>query len=146
MYERWTARKLRKCQLAILAGQSYISSMEKGPEQYWRTALAEGRFLVQKSRSTGLHVFPPRVMTSATTEDDLHWVEASGHGTVYAVTVISPKPPADAYAVVLVDLAEGPRLMSHVEGRAAADVHIGMAVTARIKQTSDGPLLVFDPA
>jgi uncharacterized OB-fold protein len=78
--------------------------------------------------------------------DALEWVEASGRGTVYAVTVISPKPPAEPYNVVLVDLEEGPRMMSRIEGVAAADVIIGMAVQARIGVQEDGEaILVFDP-
>jgi uncharacterized protein len=120
--------------------------MEKGPEQHWRSALAEGRFLLQKSRTTAQHFFPPRVMSGSTADNDLQWVEASGHGIVYSVTAISPKPPNEPYAVVLVDLAEGPRLMSRVEGVAAADVFIGMAVKARISKNAEGALLLFDPA
>ena len=77
----------------------------------------------------------------------LEWVEASGKGTVHSVTMISPKPPAEPYNVVLVDLAEGPRMMSRLEGLAAADVTIGMAVQARISVQEDGePILLFDPA
>jgi uncharacterized OB-fold protein len=116
------------------------------PEAHWRDALAGGRFLLQRSRSSGAHIFPPRVMAPGTGADDLDWVEASGAGTIYSVTVISPKPPAEPYPVVLVDLAEGPRVMSRVEGVPAHDVTIGMAVTARMADGEDGPLLVFDPA
>jgi uncharacterized protein len=85
-------------------------------------------------------------MAPGTGADDLEWVEASGAGTVYSATVISPKPPAEPYNVVLVDLAEGPRVMSRVEGVAAAEVRIGMAVKARIAEREDGPILLFDPA
>ena len=42
---------------------------------------------------------------------------ASGAGTVYSVTVVHPRPPDEPYNVVLVDLAEGPRMMSRVVGR-----------------------------
>lgn len=117
-----------------------------GPEAQWRSALAQGRFLLQKSKSSGAHIFPPRTMTPGTGTDDLEWVNASGLGTVYSVTVISPKPPADAYAVVLVDLDEGPRMMSRVEGLAARDVTIGMRVKARIAVENEEPLVLFDPA
>jgi uncharacterized OB-fold protein len=36
--------------------------------------------------------------------------------------------------------------MSRVEGVKATDVQIGMAVKARVAETDDGALLVFDPA
>lgn len=116
------------------------------PEAEWRAHLAEGRFMIQRSRSTGNHVFYPRVMEPGTGAEDLEWVEASGEGVVHAVTVVRKKDPADSYTVVLVDLAEGPRLMSRVDGVPVDTVKIGMAVRARIIEEGDRPLLVFVPA
>jgi uncharacterized protein len=121
-------------------------SEQTSPEAQWRDALTKGEFLLQRSRSSGEFCFPPRVMAPGTGADDLEWVPASGAGTIYSVTLISPKPPANPYAVVLVDLAEGPRVMSRVEGIAAGDVQIGLAVQARVAQSEDGPILLFDPA
>jgi uncharacterized OB-fold protein len=116
------------------------------PEAKWRAHLAAGRFMIQRSRSTGGYVFYPRVAEPVTGAQDLEWVEASGDGTVHAVTVIRKKDPADSYTVVLVDLAEGPRLMSRVDGLPVDDVKIGMAVRANIINEGDKPLLVFVPA
>jgi uncharacterized protein len=115
-----------------------------GPEAFWRAALAEGRFLLQKSASDGRYVFPPRTQASGT--NDLKWVNAKGTGSVYSVTLISPKPPLEPYNVVLVALDEGPRLMSRVEGVSSLDVKIGMRVKARIEEKNSAPILVFDPA
>lgn len=116
------------------------------PEAEWRAHLAQGRFMIQRSRSTGGYVFYPRVAEPATGAQDLEWVEASGDGTVHAVTIIRKKDPVDSYTVVLVDLAEGPRLMSRVDGLPVDDVKIGMAVRASIISEGDKPLLVFVPA
>jgi uncharacterized OB-fold protein len=116
------------------------------PEAEWRAHLATGRFMIQRSRSTGGHVFYPRIMEPGTGADDLEWVEASGQGVVHAVTVIRKKDPADSYNVVLVDLAEGPRLMSRVDGIGPDDVKIGMPVRASIINQGEAPLLVFVPA
>ena len=116
------------------------------PEAEWRAHLALGRFMLQRSRSTGGHVFYPRIAQPGTGADDLEWVEASGAGTIHAVTVVRKKDPADSYSVVLVDLAEGPRLMSRVDGIAVDEVKIGMAVRASIISEGDKPLLVFVPA
>lgn len=116
------------------------------PEAEWRAYLAEGRFMIQRSRSTGGHVFYPRIMEPRTGAEDLEWVEASGDGTIHAVTVVRKKEPADSYNVVLVDLAEGPRLMSRVDGIGVDDIRIGMTVRARIVNEEDKPLLVFVPA
>jgi uncharacterized protein len=118
----------------------------QGPEAYWRAELAAGRILVQRSRSSGAHIFPPRVMAPGTGIDDLAWVEIAGGGTVYSVTMISPKAPLEPYNVVLVDLDEGPRMMSRVDGVAAREVTIGMRVKARIGSKDDAPIVLFDPA
>lgn len=122
------------------------------PEAEWRAHLAAGRFMLQRSRSTGAWVFHPRIAAPGSGVEDLDWVEASGEGTVHAVTVVRRKDPAENYNVVLVDLAEGPRLMSRVDGAAPDAVTIGMKVRARIlpdgDPTKDGAraLLVFVPA
>lgn len=116
------------------------------PEAEWRAHLASGRFMIQRSRSSGGHVFYPRIAEPGTGAQDLDWVEASGRGTVHAVTVVRKKDPADSYNVVLVDLDEGPRLMSRVDGLAPDEVKIGMAVQAQIVSEQDRPLLVFVPA
>ena len=91
-------------------------------------------------------MFYPRIAEPRTGADDLDWVDASGLGTVHAVTIVRKKDPADSYNVVLVDLAEGPRLMGRVDDVQLEDVKIGMAVRARIINQGDQPLLVFVPA
>src|SRR3546814_11356318 len=106
---------------------------DEAPEAVWRAALAEGRFLLQRAQSTGTRCFPPRVMEPGTGETDLEWVEAMGTGTVYSVTVIGRKPPAAPYHVALIDLDEGPRLMSRVEGMAdRKSVVSGKSVSVRV--------------
>lgn len=115
------------------------------PEAEWRAHLAKGRFMIQRSRSTGAHIFYPRVMEPGSGATDLEWVEASGNGTVHAVTVVRRKDPADSYNVVLIDLAEGPRLMSRIDGISVDAVTIGMAVRASIVNEGDRPMLVFVP-
>jgi uncharacterized OB-fold protein len=115
-----------------------------GPEQEWREALRSGRFLIQRARASGGYFFPPRVAEPGTGDRDWEWVEASGEGAVYSVTTVHPKPPEDAYDVILVDLAEGPRMMSRLDGGGKA--WIGMKVRARIAGEAGDRLVVFDPA
>lgn len=115
-----------------------------GPEQEWREALGEGRFLLQRGRTSGRHFFPPRVAEPGSGTRDWDWVEASGDGTVYSATLVHPRPPEAPYNVVLVDLVEGPRVMGRVTGLEA--VPIGIAVRARIDVSGDEPLILFDPA
>jgi len=116
------------------------------PEQDFFAHLAAGRFMIQRSRSTGGYVFYPRVAEPGTGATDLDWVEASGRGTVYSTTTIRQKPPTPNYNLALIDLEEGPRMMSRVDGIAPDEVRIGMAVAARVVREGDQSLVVFVPA
>lgn len=116
------------------------------PEVDFLKFLEQGSFRIQRSRSSGRHIFYPRVAEPLTGSTDLEWVEASGRGTVYSTTVIRQKPPAPNYNLALVDLEEGPRMMTRVEGIAPEQVKIGMPVKAKIVREEDRALLVFEPA
>ena len=111
-----------------------------GPEAQFKAYLAQGRFMIQRSRATGGYVFYPRVAAPGGGETDLEWVEASGEGAIYALTVNRTRE--GAYNIALVDLAEGPRLMSRIEGVEAAP--IGARVKARVASLEGEPALVFD--
>lgn len=120
-------------------------SPDGGPDQQYQAHLAAGRFMIQRGVETGTHVFYPRAVAPVTGEA-LEWVEASGMGTVYSATAVRKRPPEPAVSIVLVDLDEGPRMMSRVEGIDATEVPIGLRVKARIVEAEDGHLIVFDPA
>lgn len=111
-----------------------------GPEEQYRAYLSEGRFMIQRSRSSGRYVFFPRVAEPGSGRNDLEWVEASGLGTVYSITVNRTR--AGDYNVALVELDEGPRLMSRIEG--VETVPIGTRVKARIVEIDGEPAVVFD--
>lgn len=115
-----------------------------GPDQQWQQALADGEFRLQRARRSGRCFFPPRIAEPQTGDRDWEWVRASGDGTVYSVTIVHPRPPAEPYNVVLVDLAEGPRVMSRMID--VEDVCIGMPVRARVDRSGVAPLLLFEPA
>jgi uncharacterized OB-fold protein len=115
------------------------------PEREYFAHLAQGRFMLQRSASTGGYVFYPRVAEPGTGATDLEWVEASGRGVVYAATIVRRRPPEADYNVVLVELAEGPRVLSRVDGVPPGEVRIGMRVRARIAQEAGAPVLVFVP-
>ena len=102
--------------------------------------------MIQRSRGSGRYLFYPRVAEPRTGAVDLEWVEACGRGVVYATTVQRSKPPAPDTNVMLVDLEEGPRMMSRVDGVAPSEVRIGMHVKAKIVSEGGGPFVVFELA
>jgi len=111
------------------------------PEAHWRAALREGRLLLQRDASDGTAYFPPRL--AGPKGQALEWIEASGRGTVYSVSAIHPRPPQQPYNVALVDLAEGARMMSRINGADPEDIAIGAPVAAQIAETEEGPQVVF---
>ena len=118
-----------------------------GPDWIYRQALSEGRFVIQKCASCGTCIHYPRALCTDCGSDELETVEASGGGTVYSTSVVRRRPERGGdYNIALVDLDEGPRLMSRVEGPAPEEVTIGMRVKARIDTVGDAPLLVFEAA
>jgi uncharacterized OB-fold protein len=114
------------------------------PEKTYFSHLSEGRFMLQRSRESCKCFFYPRVAEPTTGSRDLEWIQASGLGIVHATTVVRPKPPQQPYNVALVELQEGPRVMSRVEGIAPQAVRIGMCVRARIGTQNERPILLFD--
>ena len=112
-----------------------------GPEaEFWRY-VAEGRFMIQHCKDCGGYIYFPRVLCPHCGSPDLEAREASGRGTVYSTTVVRRKPGRGGdLNVVLVDLEEGPRMMSRVENIAPDKVQIGMAVTARVVARDDGTI------
>jgi hypothetical protein len=118
-----------------------------GPQQAFQMHLAEGRFMLQRSVQTGAWIYYPRSVAPVTGEE-LEWAEHSGLGTVYSTTSIRKRPPEPAINVALIDLDEGPRMMSRVEGIDSQDVRIGMRVKAHIVRSGDEDaphLVVFHP-
>lgn len=112
----------------------------------YREFLAQGQLAYQFDPGSQRAIFHPRVLAPGSGNDDLVWRTSSGRGVVYACTVIHPRN-AEAYNVVLVDMQEGFRMMSRVEGVPAEQVEIGMRVRVTIHAPADGspPYPVFLP-
>jgi len=115
------------------------------PEPDYLQFLNEGSFKLLRSKDSGAYFFYPRVIEPGTGSTNLEWVDASGKGTVYSVTIVRKRNAADNYNVALIDLEEGPRLMSRVDGLPLDQIKIGLPVQAQIIRENEQPLLVFVP-
>lgn len=119
---------------------------DAGPEQVYLEALTRGQFQIQHCADCRKYVFYPRVLCPHCGGTALSWARPSGLGTVYSVSIVRKKP-ADGgdYNVVLVDLAEGVRMLSRVEDVANEAVFIGMRVQAEVRVQDGKPIVVFVP-
>ncbi len=123
-----------------------------GPDSapFWE-GTREGRLLVQWCTACDEGIFYPRSFcpacgaSASSDEPVIEWRDVSGRAIVYAVTVEQNPAATGAtfsgglpYAVALVELEEGVRMMTNVIGCAPEDVRPGMPVMVTWEQLSDG--------
>ncbi|MEU0028760.1 bifunctional MaoC family dehydratase N-terminal/OB-fold nucleic acid binding domain-containing protein [Streptomyces sp. NPDC006335] len=108
---------------------------------FWE-GVEQRRLLIQRCTACAALRFPWLPGCAHCGGPDWDTVEASGEGTVYSYVVMHhpPFPAFDPpYAVVLVELAEGVRMISNVVGTPYDKVRIGMPVRLAF-QSYDGDL------
>jgi uncharacterized OB-fold protein len=94
----------------------------------------------------------PRVVYPSCLGEEIEWREAAGTGEVHAVSVMHKtgmgRDPADGpYAVAVVELAEGVRMLTNIVGVEPGAVTVGTAVRVAWHDLSDGRKLpMFTPA
>jgi uncharacterized OB-fold protein len=124
---------------------------QPGPVEQYLRFLADGSFKLQRSRRTGEVIYYPSAFGTYAASDDLVWVDMSGRGTVYSVTAVRrPAKHGGDFNTSIVQLDEGPRMLTRVLGVTPDDVKIGLKVVARIEkpawdETATQPLVVFYP-
>lgn len=120
-----------------------MSQEEDGPPaEIYRRYLESGKLGFQRCAGCETAVFYPRVLCPVCGSAELAWEPSSGLGVVYATTAVYRRD-ADPYNVVLVDLEEGFRMMSRVEGVPADEVEVGARVAFRIDRDGDDPVPIF---
>jgi uncharacterized OB-fold protein len=104
-------------------------------------------------RACGRHHFYPRAACPHCLSGELEWQRASGRGTLHTFTVVHRGqrdfPLGAPYVIAIVELAEGPRLMTNLVGVAADPkaIRIGMPVEVTFEDVSpDVALPRFRPA
>jgi uncharacterized OB-fold protein len=120
-------------------------------EAFWEATRRE-RLVLPWCRHCEAPFWYPRPVCPVCLSPDIEWREASGRGEVHAVSVMHrPGNPTMQdrvpYAVALVDLEEGVRIMSNVVGIEPGEVKVGMPVTVTWEALSDGRRLpLFEPS
>ena len=87
--------------------------------------------VLQRCQSCGHVLFYPRTHCDACQSDQLAWENASGAGTIASYTVVRRGVSADfeaPYVIALIDLAEGPRMMSQVVDTGPDALAVGLSV------------------
>lgn len=96
--------------------------------------------MIQRCANCGTRQLPGRFACDECLAPDPEWVEASGRGTVFTYTIVHQKyhPAFEVpYNVVVVELEEGPRLVSSLVGIEDDDVRVGMEVEVEFENVSE---------
>jgi uncharacterized protein len=120
-------------------------------QPYWDAA-RDSKLLIKRCNACGRHHFYPRPFCPTCWSDDVEWVEASGDATLYTWSIVhrNDLPPFHEwvpYVTAVVDLVEGPRMMTTVINCDHEALEIGMALSVEYRAISDDVTVpVFRPA
>jgi uncharacterized protein len=112
------------------------------------TGLEDGRLPVQRCAACGTHQLPPRILCTTCGSTDLAWTDASGYGKVVSFTILHRAPDAVhreriPYVYALIELAEGPVVVSTVVDCEPSGIRVGQPVRLLFEPTEDGCRHVF---
>ncbi len=110
-------------------------------EAFWNAA-REGRLIIQKCNSCGRLQHYPRAFCLGCLSEDMGWQESGGEGAIYTFTIthraanefMKSRLP---YAVAMVILDEGVRIMGEVVTADLATLRTGLRVTVRFENASE---------
>ncbi|MER6529124.1 Zn-ribbon domain-containing OB-fold protein [Streptomyces sp. NPDC001508] len=104
---------------------------------YWDAA-ADGRLLLRRCRACGRAHHYPREFCPHCWSEDVGWERASGRATLYTWSVVhrNDLPPfgeRTPYVAAVVDLAEGPRMMTELVDCDATALRAGADLTVTFR-------------
>ncbi|GGT99539.1 Zn-ribbon domain-containing OB-fold protein [Streptomyces violascens] len=116
---------------------------------YWDAA-AEGRLLIRHCTACDRVHHYPREFCPYCWSEDVTWRPASGRATLYTWSVVhrNDLPPFGdrvPYVAAVVDLAEGPRMMTEVVGCPEAELRIEMELCVAFRAGDGVSVPVFRP-
>lgn len=120
-------------------------------QPFWDAA-REGRLLIKRCTTCAKFHFYPRPFCPYCWSENVEWVHASGRATLYTWSVVyrndlPPFPERVPYVAAVVDLAEGPRMMTNVVECDFDALSAGMDLEAVFYPTSEDVTIVqFRPA
>ncbi len=116
-----------------------ILDLENKP--YW-DGCARGELLLQRCGECGAYRHPPRPICDHCLSAKANWEPSSGEGTVYSFVVVHrafhPAWEEEVpYVVAIVELAEGPHIMTNIVDTPPETVTVGMPVQVTFEKVTD---------
>lgn len=128
-----------------------LPTIDDETRPFWAAA-KEGRLLLRSCRACGEVHHYPRSFCPTCWSDDVEWIEASGRATLYTHSTVymNDLPPFGErvpYVAAVVDLAEGPRMMTEVIDCPTDELAVGMPLALTFRDLTDEiSIAVFRPA
>lgn len=120
--------------------------------RHWWGALERGELSFQRCAACSATVFYPRHACPVCLSEGLAWRTSTGQGALYAFTIVHRAPTQALramapYAVAMVDLDEGFRLLARVVNAGGAALHIGQRMAFTVERDGEGAVVpCFRPA
>ncbi len=118
-----------------------LPTPEAETQPFWDGASA-GVLVIKVCKACGKHHFYPRPFCPHCWDTNVEWVEASGRATLYTFSIVRrndlpPFPDRVPYVAAVVDLEEGPRMMTNVVECDLERLEIGMQLETVFQAISD---------
>jgi uncharacterized OB-fold protein len=111
----------------------------------------EGRLMLMQCNNCATIRLPSRRHCDNCLSPDSDWVQASGRGTLRTFGVMHQKyhpafAPELPYNLAIVELEEGPRIVTNVIGAANEELRVGMPLVVEFERHADSAVPKFRPA
>jgi uncharacterized OB-fold protein len=120
-------------------------------QPFW-DGCAAGELRIQRCLDCGKPYFYPRPICPSCGSTKVEWFTTTGRATLYSYVINHrPAPGFEAdgpYAIAVVELAEGPRMMTNITGvpNTPEDLILDMELQVAFERRGDVSIPVFAPA
>ena len=127
--------------MADTPARSDLPTIEPESRPYWDAA-ADGKLLLRSCGDCGAVHHYPRPFCPTCWSENVAWVESSGRATLYTwstvfVNDMYPFKERLPYIAAVVDLEEGPRMMTNVVDAEPDQLQVGMALEVAFRPVND---------
>lgn len=124
-------------------------TVDPDSESWWQ-AIQDRQLMINRCGACGRNSLSARPFCPLCWSEDVVLTPASGRARLYTWSVVhqnaAPFDDRTPYVLAIVDLAEGPRLMTVIENCPAEDLHADMNLTVEFRDDEDGFVVpIFRP-
>lgn len=135
----------------VIAAQKFVPKATPETQRYWDGCAAGELWLQRCTACAQGTFFPPGPFCPSCLSSDIEWFRSAGHGRLHTY-LISHRPAPGyqdevPYAIAVVELDEGPRLMTNIVGipNTPEDLVLDMELAVTFQDRGDVAVPVFGP-